>query len=127
MKPTPGPWELEDDSQQIDGIGRVKMCRVVAPNGDVVVEFSNTGCSEIGYEDDPDYGGEHYDHQAIANAELIARAPDLLAENEKLKAALRAVLETSPRDTPFSWCQIKLAKCNKIAADALGVVPVLVE
>lgn len=77
MKPTPGPWEVEDDSQRIDGIGTVRMYRVVAPNAAVVVEFSNTDCSEIVYEDDSDGLGRHYDYQAMANAQLIAAAPDL--------------------------------------------------
>lgn len=77
MKPTPGPWALDDDEQRIDGIGRVHMHRVVAPNGAVVVEFSNTGCSEIVYDDDGEGTGRHYDDQAMANATLIAAAPDL--------------------------------------------------
>lgn len=79
MKPTPGPWEIEDDSQRIDGIGAVRMHRVVAPNGAVVVEFSNTSCSEVVYEDDSDGLGCHYDVQAMANAQLIAAAHDLYA------------------------------------------------
>jgi hypothetical protein len=60
------------------------MFRVVAPNGDVVVEFSNSGCNEIVYEDDGDGGGSHYDSQAMANANLIAAAPDLYAVVERL-------------------------------------------
>lgn len=79
MKPTPGPWETEVDSQRIDGIGAVRMHRVVAPNGAVVVEFSNTSCSDIVYEDDGDGLGCHYDIEAIANAQLIAAAPELYA------------------------------------------------
>jgi hypothetical protein len=87
MKPTPGPWELDDDEQHIDGIGRVHMHRVVAPNGAVVVEFSNTGCSEIIYDDDGEGTGRHYDLQAMANAHLIAAAPDILEALEKIIAA----------------------------------------
>lgn len=79
MKPTPGPWEIDDDSQRIDGIGDVRMYRVVAQNGAVVAEFSNAGCNEIVYEDDGEGTGCHYDLQAIANANLIAAAPDLYA------------------------------------------------
>ena len=79
MNPTPGPWEIDDDSQRIDGIGTVCMFRVVAPNGAVVAEFSNAGCSEIVYEDDGEGAGRHYDLQAMANANLIAAAPDLYA------------------------------------------------
>lgn len=77
MKPTPGPWEIVDDSQRIDDIGDVRMYRVVAPNGDVVAEFSNAGCNEIVYEGDGEGTGSHYDFQAMANANLIAAAPDL--------------------------------------------------
>lgn len=77
MKPTPGPWEIDDDSQRIDGIGAVRMYRVVAPSGAVVVEFSNSGCNEIVYEDDGEGCGVHYDEQAMANAALIAAAPEL--------------------------------------------------
>lgn len=77
MKPTQGPWETDDDSQGIDGIGRVRMHRVVAPNGATVVEFSNSECNEIIYEDDGEGGGTHYDIEAMANANLIAAAPEL--------------------------------------------------
>ena len=79
MKPTPGPWEINDDSQRIDGLGDVRMYRVLAPNGDVVAEFSNTGCSEIVYE-----AGRHYDFLAMANATLIAAAPDMYAVLSRL-------------------------------------------
>ena len=115
MKPTPGPWELESDSQQIDGIGRVRMYRVVAPNGDTVAEFSNAGCNEIVYEDDPDYGGEHFDYQAMANAELISVAPDLVA-------ALESIQQAADPATPYSWCQTKLGECREIAKAALAKV-----
>ncbi len=78
-QPTPGSWELDGDEQHIDGIGRVHMLRVVAPNGEVVAEFSNAGCNEIIYDDDGGGTGRHYDVQAMANAMLIAAAPDLKA------------------------------------------------
>lgn len=120
MKPTPGPWEVESDSHQVDGIGRVRLYRVVAPNGDTVAEFSNAGCNEILYEDDPDYGGEHYDLQAMANAELIARAPELADENAKLRAALQAIIDASPPDTAYSWGLTHLRECHQIASAALG-------
>jgi hypothetical protein len=77
MKPTPGPWEIDDDSQRIDGIGDVRMYRVVAQNGAVVAEFSNAGCNEIVYEDDGEGAGRHCDRQAMANATLIAAAPEM--------------------------------------------------
>ncbi len=77
MKPTPGPWEIEDDSQRIDGIGDVRMYRVVAQSGAVIAEFSNAGCNEIVYEDDGEGDGRHCDRQAMANATLIAAAPEM--------------------------------------------------
>ncbi len=87
MKPTSGPWEIEDDSQRIDGFGAVRMYRVVAPDGAVVAEFSNATCSEIVYEDDSDGLGRHYDYQAMANATLIAAAPEM-------RDALAGLIET---------------------------------
>lgn len=81
---TPGPWEIDDDEQRIDGIGRVHMHRVVAPDGSVVVEFSNSGCNEIVYEDDGEGGGRHYDYQAMANAKVIAASPEMYAALEHL-------------------------------------------
>ncbi len=77
--PTPGPWEIDDDSQRIDGIGLVRMYRVVAADGTTVAEFSNAGCNEIIYEDDGEGSGSHYDLQAMANARLIAAAPEMVA------------------------------------------------
>lgn len=92
MKPTPGPWEVEDDSQRIDGFGDVRMYRVVNQSGAVVAEFSNAGCNEIVYEDDGEGAGVHYDEQAMANARLIAAAPDLVAA---LGALLVQALQSS--------------------------------
>lgn len=77
MKPTPGPWEIEDDSQRIDGIGDVRMYRVVTPDGATVAELSNACCNEIVYEDDGEGSGCHYDLQTMANATLIAAAPEM--------------------------------------------------
>lgn len=81
---TPGPWEIDDDDQRIDGIGTVHMYRVVDPRGDVVVEFSNSGCSEIVYEGDGEDGGKHYDYQVMANAKVIAASPEMYAALEHL-------------------------------------------
>lgn len=86
MKPTPGPWEIEPDSHRVDGIGEVNIYRVVAKDGSVVAEFSNAGCNEIAFEDDPDYGGDHYDYQAMQNATLIAAAPEMADAIEALIA-----------------------------------------
>lgn len=87
---TEGPWDLEDDNQIVDGIGAVHMFRVVAPNGSVVAEFSNAGCNEISY-DDGDGGGRHYDFQAMANASLIAAAPDMASALSACDAAIRNI------------------------------------
>jgi len=76
---TPGPWEVDEDQHRIDGIGSVHLYRVVDPDGRVVAEFSNAGCNEIIYEDDGEGGGRHCDIQAMANADLIAAAPELYA------------------------------------------------
>lgn len=81
---TPGPWAIDDADQRIDGIGTVHMYQVVDPKGSVVVEFSNSGCSEIVYEDDGEGGGRHYDYQAMANAKLIAASPEMYAALEHL-------------------------------------------
>lgn len=71
------PWSVDDDSHRVDGIGTVRTYRVIDARGDTVVEFSNSTCSEIVYEDDGEGGGSHYDVLAMANAELIASAPDI--------------------------------------------------
>jgi hypothetical protein len=39
------------------------------------------------------YFVEEFKNQALADAELIARAPDLLKENERLKEALKKILD----------------------------------
>lgn len=64
------------------------------------------------------------DDEAEANAALIAAAPDLLAENERLRAALVII-----RDVPIwdkwaeddnSWLTQAVATMQQIAADALA-------
>lgn len=109
MKPTPGPWELDDDRQHIDGFGVVVMHRVVAPDGRVVVEFSNAGCNEIVYEDDGEGAGRHYDQQAMANATLIAAAPDLEIALDDLLFAMEQAQHLRPT-TPHRTACIEQAK-----------------
>lgn len=104
MKPTPGPWEIDDDSHRIDGIGYVRMYRVVAPNGAIVAEFSNAGCNEIIYEDDGEGAGSHSDLQAMANAQIIAAAPEMAD-------AIAALLETyEPYPGGSAWDAYQNAK-----------------
>lgn len=40
-------------------------------------------------------------------------------EVRRLREALRLIVSESPQDTPYSWCQEKLARCNEIARNAL--------
>ncbi len=104
MKPTLGPWEVAEDSQHIDGIGAVRMYSVVAQNGAVVAEFSNAGCNEIVYEDDGEGTGCHYDLQAMANAQIIAAAPEMAD-------AIAALLETyEPYPGGSAWDAYQNAK-----------------
>lgn len=99
MNPTAGPWEVTDDTQRIDGIGAVRMYRVVAPNGDVVAEFY-----EIIYEDDGEGAGCHYDLQAMANAQIIAAAPEMAD-------AIAALLDTyEPYPGGSAWDAYQNAK-----------------
>lgn len=113
MNPTPGPWETDDDSQRIDGIGAVRMYRVVAPSGAVVVEFSNSGCNEIVYEDDGEGCGVHYDEQAMSNATLIAAAPELYD-------ALDQLLDDMG-DDGLSVCQAAKDQAKAALAKARGI------
>ena len=48
-----------------------------------------------------------------------ATQKSLVAEIEALRSALQAIVDESPKDTAYSWCQIKLARCNEIARNAL--------
>lgn len=117
MKPTPGPWEIDDDSQRIDGIGAVRMYRVVAPSGAVVVEFSNSGCNEIVYEDDGEGCGVHYDEQAMANATLIAAAPELY---DALHALFLQSLQSTVATPANEYGHEALSKAKAALAKARG-------
>ena len=68
-QPTPGPWRYDPVWSLVTGPqgGEQQICAI---HGSELVPK----------------------HQAAANAALIARAPDLLAEVERLRAALRDVL-----------------------------------
>lgn len=88
-KHTSGPWEWLYAETRCDGVGRVVTAQVVdVPTNQCVVEFSNTSHSELVYEDDGDGGGSFFDQQAVANARLIASAPDMY---EALKRLLKWV------------------------------------
>lgn len=112
MKPTPGPWYLDDDSQRIDGIGTVRMYRVVALDGAVVAEFSNAGCNQIVYEDDGEGAGAHHDEQAMANAALIAAAPDLLAAVDSFVDAFGDIIGFAKGEEVMEQAKAALAKAR---------------
>ena len=90
------PWSVDDDSHRVDGIGTVRNYRVIDARGRTIVEFSNSSCNEIVYEDDGEGGGSHYDVLAMANAELIASAPDLYNALTMLVADLSNVSGPMP-------------------------------
>lgn len=113
MKPTAGPWEVDDDEHRVDGIGRVKMYRVVTPDGSVVAEFSNAGCNEILYEDDGEGGGNHYDQQAMANAYLIAAAPEMFEALRSVVAALGDVVGYKAIESALERAKAALAKASR--------------
>lgn len=71
------PWSVDDDSHHIDGIGTVRNHRVVDARGRTIVEFSN-------------------DVLAMANAELIASAPELYNALTMLVADLSNVSGSMP-------------------------------
>lgn len=106
QKWTPGPWEFDTVTIDTGGDGRVLTGEVRDGNNHVIVEFSNSECSELIYEDDGEYGGTLVDLQQIANARLIAAAPELYD-------ALHAVmLEFGPgtmSDAAFSRANTALA------------------
>lgn len=70
---TPGPWVVH----------KVSRIRIVAPLIHVI-------STDIQGRTQP---------EAQANARLIAAAPDLLAENKRLRAALEGVIRVADRDT----------------------------
>ncbi len=45
---------------------------------------------------------------------------DMQDRIDALEAALQRIVESSPPDTAYSWCQMRLALCNEIARDALS-------
>lgn len=89
-------WSVDEDSHRVDGIGTVRNHRVVDASGRTVVEFSNSSCNEIVYEDDGAGGGSHYDVMAMANAQLIASAPDLYNALTMIVADLANVTGSMP-------------------------------
>ena len=76
---TPGPWRIEGElTEGEDGCGQ---------SGDSTLSIHGDGLyiGEIG----ADYGI----HETEANAELIAAAPDLLAEVKRLREGIKAYLD----------------------------------
>jgi len=113
MQPTAGPWEIDDDEQRIDGIGTVKMYRVVAPDGRTVAEFSNATCNEIVYEDDGEGGGSHWDQQAMANAYVIAAAPDMRKALKDAVAVFGGIVGSSAGEDVMARAKAALAKADR--------------
>lgn len=91
-KYTPGPWSVSQDG-----------CAVVGANGGTLVCETGKAYWENLF---AAAGGQQYSkqckrmvEQSGANAELIARAPELLEENMQLRALLARVLDFSQRLT----------------------------
>jgi hypothetical protein len=78
---TPGPWKVEQQA------------------GDEWWFGGRNGCQWVIYAGDKTYnshavlGGEYGDTEAEANARLIAAAPELAAENERLRKACEAAFD----------------------------------
>lgn len=79
-KHTPGPWEIEE----IYPDGDFK-CRIIARKALRGGELINTGGDDAIIVGEPSKRGGYANIHSRANAELIASAPTLKAENEQLK------------------------------------------
>ena len=58
---------------------------------------------------------------AMAHAAQKELAGGMQGEIDRLRAALQAIVDESPPDTAYSWCEIKLKRCHVIARDALAL------
>lgn len=77
-KPTPGPWIVSDTTNEIDGMD-VRSFTVTTREGKVIMDALNSDVIEITSElptDCDDYT-RYYDWQSLANARLMAAAPEL--------------------------------------------------
>lgn len=80
-KPTPGPWIVSDVSNRIDGYGDVRSFAVTDSSGHVIMDAINSDVIVITAEggSEPDDDIRHYDWQSLANARLMAAAPEMLS------------------------------------------------
>lgn len=98
-KHTPGPW-------RISGIGKFEITSEVSK-----VPIVNW----MGFDDSNRKTHEHW-----ANAALIARAPSLLAENEKLRGLLTKSLELAQKVKADHGWQSAYDLCDEITAALSG-------
>jgi len=85
MKHTPGPWRIEKPTE----FGQLNN-QMIAFSGDNWEQFGAIFNGDFG---STESARQKYKEEAEANAELIARAPELLEENESLKAINKQLLE----------------------------------
>ena len=75
------------DHKQFDGHTAGKWCVVPAQHGGMYIRgFDGTNVARVGLDIN------HGERQIELNARLIAAAPDLLADNKRLRAALESLL-----------------------------------
>lgn len=79
-KPTPGPWIVSDAVNDIDGKD-VKGFRVTTSDGLTIMDALNSDFIEVTEElpSDIDDCTRYFDWQSLANARLMAAAPEMLA------------------------------------------------
>lgn len=69
---------------------------------------------------DPHHGGKIWkDRYVRAHEQRDKEMMFLVGRITELVTALENIVDESPADTPYSWCQTKLARCNEIARSAL--------
>lgn len=104
-KHTPGPWEFK-----------------TAANGDNGILAEGTGVFAEAFAEIR-HGGENARDEALANARLIAAAPDLLAA---LKALRLQALQSTVNDRANEWGMeaLGLARCAISKAEGTVLTPV---
>lgn len=106
---TPSPWEvIYSDRHARDGAKRA----VIAYGGD-----HNERVAVISLMGAP--AGDRQEHEA--NAKLIASAPDLQAENRRLREALERIATTAESDSAYSneRASLRFDRLSDIAKAAL--------